>query len=95
LLRVARSVNETPDPGLVARLLRTGEETSAALLGLAASKAGLRVAVLGADELGILTVGPADDAEPVDVDVERVLDEVRRHEVTVAPGFVGRSAEGR
>lgn len=82
------------EPSLVARLLRTGEEASVALLGLAAARAGLSTAVLGADELGLRTTGPVDDAEPVDVDLAALRIALGRHAVAIVPGFVGRNARG-
>lgn len=103
LLRQARAVTEhaaerrpgIDDTSLVARLLRTGEEASAALLGLAVTDAGLRARVLGVDELGLITEGPEDDAEPVDVDVAAVRRTMARHDVTIVPGFAGRDVRGR
>lgn len=103
LLRQARAVTEhaaerrpgIDDPSLVARLLRTGEEASAALLGLAVTDAGFRARVLGVDELGLITEGPEDDAEPVDVDVAAMRRTMARHDVTIVPGFAGRDVRGR
>ena len=103
LLRQARAVTEhaaehrpgVDDPSLVARLLGTGEEASAALLGLAVTAAGFRARVLGVDELGLITEGPEDDAEPVDVDVAAVRRTMVRHDVTIVPGFAGRDVRGR
>lgn len=68
---------------------------SAALLGLAVTDAGLRARVLGVDELGLITEGPADDAEPVCVDVAAIRRTMARHEVTIVPGFAGRDARSR
>lgn len=95
LLGEAGAVSARPDPGLMARLLGTGEEASAALLGLALTEAGIRARVLGADELGLRTVGSIDDAEPADVDLERIRSALASHDVVVVPGFVGRDGQGR
>lgn len=93
--RVAEPRPAARDLSLVARLLRTGEEASAALLALAATDAALGVGVLGVDELGLVTEGPEDDAEPVDVDVEAIRRSLASHEVTIVPGFAGRDVRGR
>jgi homoserine dehydrogenase len=96
LEREARAVaSEPPDPLLLALLLRTGEEASAALMGLALQRAAVRVRVLIADELGLRTCGALDDAEPTDVDVSGLRVSLEAHDVVVVPGFVGRDAAGR
>ena len=96
LEREARDVAaETPDATLLALLLRTGEEASAAVLGLALGRAGARARVLTADELGLRTDGAPDDGEPTDVDVGGLRAALEAHEVLVVPGFVGRDGAGR
>jgi homoserine dehydrogenase len=95
LERDARALSAWPDSHLRALLLRTGEEASAALLGLALGRFGVRTRVLTADELGLRTLGAPDDGEPADVDVDALRGAVERHEAVVVPGFVGRDASGR
>lgn len=95
LIGEAGSVSAQPDPRLVARLLRTGEEASAALLGLALTEAGIEARVVGADELGLRTDGSVEDAEPVDVDVGRIRGALSSHVVAVLPGFVGCDGDGQ
>jgi homoserine dehydrogenase len=89
LLRRAESVCEKPERSALATLLATGEATSSALLGLALNRAGIPTRVLDAVQAGLRTVGGTLDADPVAIDVARLLAESRRA-VVVLPGFVGR-----
>jgi aspartate kinase len=95
LLDRARGLSRTPGAGLLATLLRTGEEASVALMGLALTEASVDAHVLAADELGLCTVGPLDDGEPVEVDIPRLVSCLRAHAVVVVPGFVGRTERGQ
>lgn len=94
LFRDARRVSTRPGSSLLAHLLRTGEDASAALLGLTLEGRGRCVGVLTADELDLRTTGPLDDGEPCDAAVSRLARALGRHEIIVVPGFVGRSREG-
>ncbi|MHC4598629.1 MAG: homoserine dehydrogenase [Planctomycetota bacterium] len=94
LVRQARRWSDDPDPEGLAALLATGEATSAALLALGLSRAGIRSVILDAERIGLKTRGPQLNAEPADLDagaVDAVLD---RCPVAILPGFVGRDREG-
>lgn len=95
LLAEARAMSRKRSGELEARLVGTGEEASAALLGMAARTVGLGVAVLGGAELSLRTEGPVDDAVPVAVDLTGLRAAIAAHGVTIVPGFVGRDARGR
>jgi len=94
LLGTARELSSSPPRGLLSVLLRTGEDASVALLGIALVQAGVNAHVLTAEELGLKTSGPLDDAEPVDVRLARLVSCLRAHDVTVVPGFVGTDTSG-
>ncbi len=94
LLAHARDLSRAPGSALLAALLRTGEEASAALMGMALLEAGVHAHVLAADEIDVRTRGPLDDGEPVGADFERLRAALRAHAVVVVPGFVGRHASG-
>lgn len=90
----AGAVAADPHPELVAQLVATGEDTSVLLLALALGAHGLEARPLNAAELGIVTRGPALDAEPVSVNAEAIRAHLDAHPVLVVPGFVGVDASG-
>ena len=94
LLSRAKSFGKDIGDHSVAALLATGEATSAALLALALDCAGISCAVLDETRLGLRTRGPVLNSEPVEIntaEINRVFDHAS---VIVAPGFVGRQADG-
>ncbi len=80
--------------GLVSRLLATGEAVSVALLGIALAVRGVSAHLLDAEKLGLRTRGPVLDADPVDLDAERIRRFLDVHPVLVVPGFLGVSEDG-
>lgn len=94
LLGHAHGLSARPAQRLLALLLRTGEDASVALLGISLVQRTLNAHVLTAEELGLRTAGPLDDAEPVDLDVDRLVTCLRAHDVVVVPGFVGLDEAG-
>ena len=94
LLDTARQLSDPPARGLLSSLLKTGEDASVALLGIALTAAGEHAHVLTADQLRIGTRGPLDDAEPVSIDLVRLATCLRTHSVVVVPGFIGTDASG-
>jgi homoserine dehydrogenase len=83
-----------PDREAVARLVATGEETSAALLVLALLGAGIRAKLLGAEQIGLFAEGAPLDAKLSNVDTERIWSAFSESSVVVVPGFIARNAEG-
>lgn len=95
LLDEARDFASTPEPNATAELLATGERHSAALLGVALDRAGVRARVLDPREIGLTAIGSALDSEPVAVDRERLLALLDDCGVLVVPGFFGYAENGQ
>ncbi len=81
-----------PDP-LVARLVRVGELRSAALMGLALARIGVRVKTLDPHEIELKAGGEALDSALEHVDENAVFDALDDAEVLVLPGYVADHAE--
>jgi homoserine dehydrogenase len=94
LLRAASAISDAPPAAQLGHLLGTGESVSVALLGIALSALGLDVHLLSPAALGLRTVGPTLDADPVDLDAERLRASLGSRPVVVAPGFVGIGPDG-
>ncbi|MDE2761302.1 MAG: hypothetical protein OXQ94_05880 [Gemmatimonadota bacterium] len=94
LLAAVRRVTEAPADALVAAVLGTGEEASVALLAMALDAREVSVNAFTRTTIPIRTRGPLQDADPVDVDAERILSVLESVDVVVFPGFVGVDAAG-
>lgn len=94
LIEAAGALGERPGDALLSSLLRTGEDASVVLLTIALTGAGLSAHGIGAEALSLRTRGPLRDAEPVEVDVARLVAALGAHDAVVVPGFVGRDASG-
>ena len=79
----------------VAALASTGELASAALLTLALAKAGTAATILDPARLGLLATGPLLNAELSQVDEASLRLALGQFSVTVVPGFIARSGDGR
>lgn len=89
LLTQARSYTNATDDKACALLLATGEFTTASLLSLAFSRAGIPARVLGPQAIQLRTRGAGIDADPASIDrriIDRSLEECP---VVIIPGFVG------
>lgn len=95
LLREARSLASEPQPEATAELLATGERHSAALLGIALDRAGIKARVVDPRDIGLTTDGSALDSEPVAVDRSRIERLLQASPVIVIPGFFGYDAAGQ
>lgn len=93
LLAQAARIGGDPADSFVARLVRIGELRSAALLGLALERMGVRTATLDPHEMGLAAEGPALDANLTRVDVSAVAERLACHDVIVVPGFIAAHAE--
>jgi homoserine dehydrogenase len=87
LLAQALSVGGDPTPALVARLARTGELHSAALLALALARMGMRACTLDPHEMGLVAKGDPLDSNLDSLDAEAVHAKFVDHDVIVVPGF--------
>lgn len=76
-------------------LIALGEFRSAALLALAAERAGLTAAVRHPHEIGLRAAGDREDAALIDVDAARLKRDLEDHDLVVVPGFVALDTEGR
>ena len=90
----ATQLSDPPAGCLLSSLLKTGEDASVALLGIALTAEGVHAHALLADALGLRTCGPLHDAEPIGADLVRLATCLRAHEVVVVPGYVGTDASG-
>ena len=93
LLRQAERTSAQPERAAVASLLATGEAASSALLSLALTRSGIPARLLDPVQVGLRTVGGHLEADPISIDVARLVRETRSA-VVVVPGFVGRSENG-
>jgi homoserine dehydrogenase len=89
LLSGARELAADPEPYALAELLATGERASAALLGVALDRVGIRARVVDPRDIGLLALGTVLDSEPVGVDRERLKALLTEFPVLVVPGFFG------
>lgn len=94
LLAAVDVVTQTPPHSLLVSLLATGEEASVALLSMALAAKGLRATQFTTAELPVYTRGPLEDAEPVRVDTDRIMDALDAADVLVVPGFLGMDETG-
>ncbi len=94
LLAIAKSQTPEPEPRVLARLLATGESTSAALLSLALKRAGICARLIGPESVGLLTEGGYLDAHPISLDLAAVHAAFEAAPVLVLPGFISRRTDG-
>lgn len=80
-------------PLLLARVARTGELHSAALLTLALGQIGVRACTMDPDEMGLVAVGDPLDSTLSELDAEAVLLKLASSDVLVVPGFIAGHAE--
>lgn len=93
LLAQAGRVGGDPAPAFVARLARVGELHSAALMGLALNRMGVRTWVLDPDEMGLVAEGAPLDSNLTALDADAVNAKLSDHDVVVVPGFTAGHAE--
>jgi homoserine dehydrogenase len=80
-------------PLLLARVARTGELHSAALLALALSQIGVRATTIDPHEMGLVATGDPLDSTLTGLDADAVLARLASHDVLVVPGFTAGHAE--
>ena len=74
-------------PLLLARVARTGELHSAALLTLALGQIGVRACTMDPHEMGLVAEGDPLDSTLTGLDADAVLAKLASHDVLVVPGF--------
>ncbi|KPP82212.1 MAG: bifunctional aspartokinase / homoserine dehydrogenase ThrA [Oceanicaulis sp. HLUCCA04] len=82
----------TPNAAMLARLARTGELRSAALMGLALARVGMRTAVLDPHEISLEAEGDPLDSNLCGLDSGAVAEALAGHEVLAVPGFTATHA---
>jgi len=80
-------------PAITARLARLGEFRSAALMGLALARLGVRAKVLDPHEIGLEAQGDPMDANLCDLDAQALAKALDQHDAVVLPGFTASHAE--
>ncbi len=80
-------------PLLLARIARTGELHSAALLALALGQIGVRACTLDPHEMGLVAEGDPLDSTLTGLDAEAVLAKLELHDALVVPGFTAGHVE--
>ena len=76
-----------------ARLVRLGEFRSAALMGLALERIGVRAAVVDPHEIGLFAEGDPLDADLCGLDVNKLAEKIETADAVVVPGFTASHAE--
>jgi len=87
LYKEADMVGAGGSPAAKARLVRLGEFRSAALMGLALERLGVRAAVVDPEEIGLVAEGDPLDADLCDLNVDRLAQKLEEVDAVVAPGF--------
>jgi len=95
LIDWSRTANPQGDPYCVAELVATGELQSAWLLRLALQKAGIEAVVTRPQEISLLAEGPAEDSDPVSMNVAKLESLLLQNRVAIVPGFIGSDSQGR
>lgn len=95
LLARARELSSSPEGFATAELLATGERQSAALMGIALDRIGVRTRVLDPSVISLRTVGTALDGDPTSIDRDSVIKLFSEYDVLVLPGFFGHDADQR
>jgi homoserine dehydrogenase len=80
-------------PLLLARVARTGELHSAALLALALGQIGVRACTMDPSEMGLMAEGDPLDSTLTELDADAVFAKLASHDVLVVPGFTAGHAE--
>lgn len=88
----ALQVGEGCSPAGRARLIRLGEFHSAALMGLALERIGVRAAVVDPHEIGLFAEGNPLDADLCELDRARLADKLDAADAVVVPGFTASHA---
>jgi homoserine dehydrogenase len=89
----AEKVGAGCSPEARARLVRLGEFRSAALMGLALERIGVRAAVVDPHEIGLYAEGDPLDADLCGLDVNRLAEKVEQADAVIVPGFTASHAE--
>ena len=94
LIKLSKDINPNPDLREYDALVSTGEQISVALLAMALQKRNIKGKSFTAYQLGIRTNSMHSRARILDVQVEKIKDEISNGVVPVITGFQGMNDEG-
>ena len=94
LLRKAAEISPDPCKRELDALLASGEQTSMALLAIAAEAGGCPAVSLSGSEAGIKTDGHYGEAEITEIDTSRIYRELSAGRTVVVAGFQGAAPNG-
>ena len=94
LIELSKDINPNPDLREYDALVSTGEQISVALLAMALQKRNIKGKSFTAYQLGIRTNSMHSRARILDVQVEKIKDEISNGVVPVITGFQGMNDEG-
>lgn len=89
LIELSHSITKTPSERELDMLMSTGEQISVALLAMAIHKLGEEAISFTGAQVGIITDSSFTKARIIDVNVERILRELRSNKIVIVAGFQG------
>ncbi len=94
LIQLAKSIQPEPEPREYDALISTGEQISVALMAMALTKRGIKSKSYTAYQLGIKTNDRHSQARILEVNVDRLKDDLSEGSVPVITGFQGMTEGG-
>ncbi|RDI92809.1 aspartate kinase [Thermosipho africanus Ob7] len=94
LINLAKSLSKNPHPREMDMLLTTGEQVSVALLSIALNELGIKSKSLNAFQLNIKTTTDHTKARIIDIDIDKLNNELQKNEVIIVTGFQGITEDG-
>ena len=94
LIQLAKSIQSEPDPREYDALISTGEQISVALMAMALKKRGIKSKSYTAYQLGIKTNDRHRQARILEVNVDRLKDDLTEGSIPVITGFQGMTDDG-
>lgn len=93
LLKLAHGITDTPPGRELDMLMSTGEQVSVALLAMAMHSLGLEAISLTASQVGIITDRRHTRARILDINTERIKEELNKGRIVIVAGFQGTSLD--
>ena len=94
LIQLAKTIQSEPDPREYDALISTGEQISVALMAMALKKRGIKSKSYTAYQLGIKTNDRHRQARILEVNVDRLKDDLTEGSIPVITGFQGMTDDG-
>ncbi|MCH9699093.1 MAG: aspartate kinase [Gammaproteobacteria bacterium] len=95
LIQLATSLQQTPDPNNLDVLVSTGEQVTIALLCMALEQRGVSATSYTGAQIRIVTDDSHGKARIVDIETERMRNDLEQRKVIVVAGFQGVTESGR